>query len=59
MKTYFEIIENKNYRQLSDTQKEELQNRQTQLALMWQDTNDEIKQREIFDELHASLVLTQ
>jgi hypothetical protein len=55
MKTYFEIIENKNYRQLSDTQKEELQNRQTELALMWQDETDEIKQRAIFDELHASL----
>jgi hypothetical protein len=55
MKTYFEIIENKNYRQLSDTQKEALQNRQTELALLWQDTKDEIKQREIFDELHASL----
>ena len=55
MKTYFEIVGNKNYRQLSNTQIEALQNRQTELALMWQDETNEIKQREIFDELHASL----
>jgi hypothetical protein len=55
MKTYFEIVGNKNYRQLTGTEIEELQNRQTQLALMWQDETDEMKQRAIFDELHASL----
>lgn len=56
MKTYFEIVENKNYRELSITQKEEIQNRQTELVLQWQDESDVLKKEVIFEELYASLI---
>ncbi|WP_353856802.1 hypothetical protein [Bacillus sp. Bos-x628] len=55
MKTFFEIIEGKNYRQLSTAQKEEVQNRQTELVLKWQDESNELKKEIIFDELFASI----
>lgn len=55
MKTFFEIIEGKNYRQLTTTQKEEIQNRQTDLVLKWQDASDQLSKDIIFDELFASI----
>jgi hypothetical protein len=55
MKTYFEILENKTFRQLTSTQKTEVQNRQTELALMWQAEQDNLQKEYIFDELFASL----
>lgn len=55
MKTYYEIIKGKNFRQLSMEEKEAIQDRQTQLVLAWQDSTDEKEKEEIFDELHASL----
>lgn len=55
MKTYFEIIENKTYRQLTNTQKEEIQTRQTELVVKYQDEINESKKEVIFDELYASL----
>ncbi|MFR7272425.1 hypothetical protein ACLVL5_05975 [Streptococcus pneumoniae] len=55
MKTFFEIIEGKNYRQLSTTQKEEIQERQTELVLKWQDASDQLSKDIIFDELFASI----
>jgi len=53
--TIYQLLMNKSFRQLSDTQKEEYQNRQTQLASMWQDETDELIKRNIYDELHYSL----
>ncbi|UTV34897.1 hypothetical protein [Bacillus altitudinis] len=55
MKTFFEIIEGKHYRQLTTTQKEEIQNRQTDLVLKWQDASDRLSKDIIFDELFASI----
>ncbi|MDA2738438.1 hypothetical protein PDQ75_25115 [Bacillus cereus group sp. Bc015] len=55
MKTFFEIVENKSYRELSVAEKEAIQIRQTELVLQWQDETNEIKKEEIFDELHASI----
>ncbi|MDQ0976590.1 hypothetical protein QFZ31_006642 [Neobacillus niacini] len=54
MKTYFEIIETKSYRQLTTIEKEAIQDRQTQLVTDWQDETDVITKEEIFDELYAS-----
>lgn len=55
MKTFFEIVENKSYRQLTDTQKEEIQNLQTELVIQWQDEKNEFRKEELFDELFSSL----
>ncbi|MDE1381211.1 hypothetical protein PVN23_21645 [Bacillus licheniformis] len=55
MKTFFEIVGNKTYRQLTSSQKEEIQNRQNQLVIDWQDETNELRKEEIFDELFASL----
>jgi hypothetical protein len=55
MKTYFELTANKKWNQLTDLEKEQVQNRQSQLASMWQDAQDELHKRDIFDELFASL----
>jgi hypothetical protein len=54
MKTYFEIVEGKNYRQLTAVEKEMIQDRQTALAIAWQDETDQSRKWEIEDELHAS-----
>lgn len=56
MKTYFEIAGNKTYRQLTSTEKEAIQDRQTQLVIQWQDETNESSKEELYDELHASLV---
>lgn len=55
MKTYFELTANKKWNQLTDLEKEMVQDRQSALASMWQDAQDELHKREIFDELFASL----
>lgn len=54
MKTYFEIVAEKTYRQLSSIEKEMIQDRQTHLVTQWQDTTDEQTRWKIEDELHAS-----
>ncbi|WP_324658903.1 hypothetical protein [Bacillus cereus] len=55
MKTYFEIVENKSYRELTIAEKLVIQERQTELVVRWQDESNESKKEEIFDELHASI----
>ncbi|MCU4863183.1 hypothetical protein OB981_24415 [Bacillus cereus] len=55
MKTYFEIVENKSYRELTIAEKLVIQERQTELVVRWQDETNESKKEEIFDELHASI----
>lgn len=55
MKTFFEIVENKTYRELSVAEKEAIQLRQTELVIRYQDSNNESNKEIIFDELHASL----
>jgi hypothetical protein len=55
MKTYYQIVQDKTFRELTNSQKEELQNRQTELALMWQAEQDELQKEILFDELLASL----
>lgn len=55
MKTYFEIVENKSYRELTVAEKLVIQERQTELVVRWQDESNESKKEEIFDELHASI----
>lgn len=54
MKTYFEIVEGKTYRSLTAEEKEAVQNRQTALVIAWQDETNEMKRREVEDELMAS-----
>lgn len=54
MKTYFEITADKNYRQLTSIEKEMIQNRQTELAIAWQDEKNSLDRLEIEDELMAS-----
>lgn len=54
MKTYFEITNGKNYRELSSMDKELIQERQTHLAIAWQDEVNELAKLEIEDELMAS-----
>lgn len=55
MKTFFEIVENKSYRELSIAEKEAIQLRQTELVISYQDATNESNKEIIFDELHASL----
>lgn len=55
MKTFFEIVENKSYRELSIAEKEAIQVRQTELVIRYQDATNESNKEIIFDELHASL----
>jgi hypothetical protein len=55
MKTYFELTATKKWNQLTDLEKAQVQDRQSALASMWQDAQDELTKREIFDELFASL----
>lgn len=55
MKTFFEIVENKSYRELSIAEKEAIQVRQTDLVIRYQDETNESNKEIIFDELHASL----
>lgn len=54
MKTFYEIIGENTYRQLTTTQKEMIQNRQTELVKNWQDETNEFRKAEIFDELFDS-----
>lgn len=54
MKTFFEITANKTYKQLTLVEKNLIQDRQTHLVKMWQDTNDLHTKLEIEDELIAS-----
>ena len=55
MKTVYEIKSQKSFRELTAVEKQMLQDRQTYLALAWQQESNEIEQREIFDELLDSL----
>lgn len=55
MKTFFEIVENKNYRQLTNEEKQAIQDRQDQLVIAWQDESNGMRKEEIFDELYASV----
>lgn len=55
MKTYFEIVAGKSYRQLTIAEKEAIQDRQTALVTAWQDEKNELKRRVIEDELVASV----
>ncbi|TWM32261.1 hypothetical protein CHCC14819_0457 [Bacillus licheniformis] len=54
-KTFYEIVGNKSYRQLTQAEKEAVQDRQTELVIAWQDERDELRKAEIFDELFDSL----
>jgi hypothetical protein len=54
MKTYFEITADKTYRDLTQFEKALIQDRQTHLAIAWQDETDQLKRLEIEDELMAS-----
>lgn len=54
MKTFFEIVENKSYRELTNAEKHLIQERQTELVIRWQDSVNETQKEIIFDELHAS-----
>jgi hypothetical protein len=54
MKTYFEIVAGKNYRELTAVEKEMIQDRQTYLVTRWQDETDHKTKLVIEDELHAS-----
>lgn len=54
MKTFFEITANKTYKQLTLVEKNLIQDRQTHLVKMWQDTNDSHTKLQIEDELIAS-----
>lgn len=52
--SYFELTNGKTYRELSATDKELIQNRQTHLAIAWQDEKNALSKLEIEDELMAS-----
>ncbi|MDR7207618.1 hypothetical protein [Priestia megaterium] len=54
MKTYYEIVGTKTYRQLTLVEKEAIQDRQTELVQLWQDESLPEKQELIFDELYDS-----
>jgi hypothetical protein len=54
MKTYFEITADKTYRDLTQFEKALIQERQTALAIAWQDETNQLKRLEIEDELMAS-----
>lgn len=54
MKTYFEITENKTYKQLTLVERNLIQDRQTYLVTMWQATTDLHTKLQIEDELIAS-----
>lgn len=55
MKTFSEIVGQTTYRQLTTSQKEEIQGRQNYLVAQYQDSTDEYEKEDLFAELYESL----